>query len=312
MVIKRHSSEIHESTKRKPAQRLERVPYTPPATYALDIEIIPTAELRTRVIENRFRQAHQINFYLMMLVTRGKCAPVVDYTPIDCKRGSLVLISPNQALQFDMNDDWAGWIGIFRPEFLAAANDDFSDGILLPESLQGMSTCIELAGPAQQLFASSLQQMCKDAHVLKQQPVTNAMLRCQLKALLLRMLLLRDQRTDGEPDPAYLRRFRRFRGLVETQFARQHKVADYAAQLGCTVKSLSRACLAAVAVGAKEYLSGRINLEAKRLLTHTQMPVSAISEQLGFDELTNFIKFFKRECGLTPNEFRKQNYSIYN
>jgi AraC-like DNA-binding protein len=78
------------------------------------------------------------------------------------------------------------------------------------------------------------------------------------------------------------------------------------------VKSLSRATLTAAGLGAKDYLAARINLEAKRLLTHTQAPISAISEQLGFDETTNFIKFFKRGSGLTPNEFRKQHYSIYN
>ncbi|MCF8164826.1 MAG: helix-turn-helix domain-containing protein [Polynucleobacter sp.] len=100
--------------------------------------------------------------------------------------------------------------------------------------------------------------------------------------------------------------------MVEEKFCIQHKVADYANQLGCTVKSLSRATQASAAIGAKQYIAARIILEAKRLLTHTQMPISVIADQLGFDEPTNFVKFFKREGNLAPNEFRKQNYSIYN
>ncbi len=312
MVKKRHSVATSPTAKKKPARPLERVTYTPPATYALDIEIIPIRELRTRVIENRFRQAHQINFYLMMLVTRGKCEPTVDYTPVQCRKGSLILVSPNQALQFDMNEGWQGWITIFRPEYLAAVNDDAVGGVLLPEAMQGIPACVRLTASSQQLFAASLEQMYVDTRTLQQQPVTNALLRFQLKALLLRILMQNDQTVVGEPDPAHLSRFRRFRRLVEEKFAHQHKAADYAAQLGCTVKSLSRASLASAAVGAKEYISGRINLEAKRLLTHTQMPISAIAEQLGFDEPTNFIKFFKRGCGLAPSEFRKLNYSIYN
>jgi AraC-like DNA-binding protein len=35
------------------------------------------------------------------------------------------------------------------------------------------------------------------------------------------------------------------------------------------------------------------------------MPVSSIAEKLGFDEATNFSKFFRREVGCTPAEFRR-------
>jgi AraC-like DNA-binding protein len=138
------------------------------------------------------------------------------------------------------------------------------------------------------------------------------MLRFQLKSLLLRVLLSNNKTIDTEFDSTQISRFRRFKNLVEEKFCIQHKVADYANQLGCTVKSLSRATQASAAIGAKQYIAARIILEAKRLLTHTQMPISVIADQLGFDEPTNFVKFFKREGSLAPNEFRKQNYSIYN
>ena len=62
------------------------------------------------------------------------------------------------------------------------------------------------------------------------------------------------------------------------------------------------------AVSAKAFLVSRIVLEAKRLLAHTLLPVSTIGDQLGFDEATNFVKFFRRETALTPGAFRtRQN-----
>ncbi|WP_336297645.1 helix-turn-helix domain-containing protein [Marinomonas mediterranea] len=36
------------------------------------------------------------------------------------------------------------------------------------------------------------------------------------------------------------------------------------------------------------------------------MPVSTIAEKLSFEEATNFSKFFKRETGAPPAEFRLQ------
>ncbi len=59
-------------------------------------------------------------------------------------------------------------------------------------------------------------------------------------------------------------------------------------------------------MSAKALLVGRIVLEAKRLLAHSAAPVAAIAADLGFEEATNFVKFFRRETGLTPGLFRER------
>lgn len=311
MVKKGHSSSTLASLKRKSPVSLERVTYTPPMAYALDIEIISVHELRQRVIEHRFRQAHQINFYLVMLVESGRCQTVVDYTPIKCKKASLILVRPNQALMFDLTAQWDGWIMIFRPEYLAASVDDLGSDFL-SEEMQGLPTCTNLHETPKQVVLSILKLMREDTRDINNQRLTNAMLRFQLKSLILRLLKLSNKARGPEINSIQASRFKRFRALVEEKYAVQHKLTHYASHLGCTVKSLSRATLTATGTGAKEYLAARINLEAKRLLTHTQTPIAGISEQLGFDEATNFVKFFKRSSGLAPSEFRKQHYSIYN
>ena len=60
-------------------------------------------------------------------------------------------------------------------------------------------------------------------------------------------------------------------------------------------------------VKAKAYIDARINLDAKRLLAQTAMPIARIGDQIGFDEATNFVKFFKREVGCAPGAFRRQH-----
>ena len=312
MVKNGHFASSGELLKRKSPGSLERVTYTPPVAYALDIEIISVNELRQRVMEHRFRQAHQINFYLMMLVENGRCQPVVDYTPLKCKKNSLILVRPNQALKFDLTSTWEGWIAIFRPEFLASSVNDLGGDFFLGEEMQGLPTCTSLTEKSRPVVSSIIKLMREDTQDKHEQLLTNAMLRFQLKSLILRLLMLSDKMRGAKTAATQTTRFKRFRILVEEKYADHHKLSYYSSQLGCTVKSLSRATLTATGIGAKDYLAARINLEAKRLLTHTQAPISAISEQLGFDEPTNFVKFFKRNCALTPNEFRKQHYSIYN
>lgn len=45
--------------------------------------------------------------------------------------------------------------------------------------------------------------------------------------------------------------------------------------------------------------------QAKRLLAHSTLAVSAIGLELGFSEPTNFVKFFRHCEGLTPAAFRE-------
>jgi AraC-like DNA-binding protein len=47
-------------------------------------------------------------------------------------------------------------------------------------------------------------------------------------------------------------------------------------------------------------------LEAKRLLAHTHKSVKEIGFSLGFQEPTNFTKYFRKHTGLSPVEFRNQ------
>lgn len=105
-------------------------------------------------------------------------------------------------------------------------------------------------------------------------------------------------------DPALLSRYKDYRAAVEKKFRRWHLVAPYAHSLGCSPKTLTRACQAAANVPAKRVIVDRIVLEAKRILARTADPVEAISHDLGFDEATNFVKFFRRETGMTPTAFR--------
>ena len=44
--------------------------------------------------------------------------------------------------------------------------------------------------------------------------------------------------------------------------------------------------------------------KAKRLLAHTTLTVATVGTRLGFDEATNFVKFFRRATGTTPGSFR--------
>ena len=97
-----------------------------------------------------------------------------------------------------------------------------------------------------------------------------------------------------------------FKYLLETHYRKQKQVSAYAAQLHVTEKRLNQASSKILGKSPKEMIDERVMLEARRLLAHTNESVKEIGFGLGFDEPTNFIKYFRKHSRITPIEFREQ------
>ncbi|MEA9754789.1 AraC family transcriptional regulator [Xanthomonas campestris] len=280
--------------------------YQPADPYRLDLEVFTVADLRTRATREEVQATHRYGFHTLLCVTQGECTQLVDFKAIACAPGSLLIVRPGQAHSYGVKDDWDGWNVIFRQEFVLPAATTPGD-LKLAFDLGTLPDHVLLDGDDLKRLTDVIAQMREDTLMLAPQEDVHALLRHQLHALLTRLSILhgRTQVRDVAVSAA-LRRFHRFQQLVEDRHAQWHQVADYADRLGCTEKSLARAVRSAMGTTAKTFIAARINLEAKRLLVHTSMPVAAIAEKLGFDEATNFNKFFRREVGCTPSDFRRR------
>ena len=52
------------------------------------------------------------------------------------------------------------------------------------------------------------------------------------------------------------------------------------------------------------FINDRVILEAKRLLRFTNLMVKEIAYRMGYDDPSYFVKFFKRQTGYLPSDFR--------
>ena len=68
---------------------------------------------------------------------------------------------------------------------------------------------------------------------------------------------------------------------------------------------LSNALQTVIGKTAKQFIEGRILLEAKRMLVYSNESIKEITFQLGFDEPTNFTKYFSKNADMPPVQFRR-------
>ncbi|MEW9550532.1 helix-turn-helix domain-containing protein [Nonomuraea sp. NPDC050783] len=267
-------------------------PGAPPGVEVLDL---PRLVARLRAQGADPYRPWRIGFHELVAVRAGTVRCAADWTPHEAGPGSWLWIRPGQVCQFLEDLSGAeGTVILFAAGFPGPAAVAATGAGRQPPTPAGeQRVAVEQVLELLRGEYARLADLPLEAHI--------DVMRHLLAVLLLRLAHLRGGPggEDGDSEA-----FRRFQEAVERDFARTHKVADYAARLGYSVRTLTRAAHAAAGRGAKRFVDDRVLLEAKRLLVHTDLAASAVGERVGFAHATAFGAFFRRRTGMTPATFR--------
>lgn len=136
--------------------------------------------------------------------------------------------------------------------------------------------------------------------------IQGEMLRMLLKRLIIKLTrLAKEQYLDPALSENDLDIVRRFNLLVENHYRKLHAVSDYAGLLNKSPKTLSNLFALYNQQSPLHVIHERIALEAKRLLLYTDKSAKEIAFELGFEEVPHFSRFFKKQVGQPPSEFKE-------
>jgi AraC family transcriptional activator of pobA len=187
-----------------------------------------------------------------------------------------------------------GWVLTVAAEVL--------DQVMLPsEGLRRvLCTARVVPGTAQmrttmkQIFAEFAGRRFARAHVLRALTAT-------LVGLMARELEATGTTSDSRNN---IELFERFETLLEQHFLEHWTVSQYAGALSITPTHLSRITRSATGRAASHLIVERIVREARRSLVYTNLPVSTIAYNLGFNDPAYFSRLFSEATGLSPRSFR--------
>ena len=269
-----------------------------------EIEILDIAELYKEFKDN-LTTTHRTGFYHIIWFQKGSPTHLVDFNPVKIKPNTLLFLNKDSVQRFDHKGKFSGKTILFTDSFFCKTEADtkFLRSSILFNDLFSVSQ-LQLQNSFQ-IFAEMFEQIANE--------LTNSKDTYQSDILqnLLHNLLLHSERERRKQNfteikkGADLDHVLLFKDLLENQFQTQKLVSNYAAQLSLTEKRLNQATTNVLDKSPKKLIDERIMLEAKRLLAHTNESVKEIGFGLGFDEPTNFIKYFRKHSNSTPVEFRE-------
>ncbi|MBK7105754.1 MAG: helix-turn-helix domain-containing protein [Ignavibacteriae bacterium] len=101
--------------------------------------------------------------------------------------------------------------------------------------------------------------------------------------------------------------FIKFKNLLDKYFSQEKSVLFYAMKLFVTPNKLNQIVKKNISKTAKQMIEERILLETKRHLIHSNFSIKEIGYLVGFNDPTNFNKFFKKNTKQTPVEYRESS-----
>jgi transcriptional regulator GlxA family with amidase domain len=92
----------------------------------------------------------------------------------------------------------------------------------------------------------------------------------------------------------------------QKNLAEKVSLTDAASSMLVSGKTLARHFKKALGITPHEYLQGIRMDTAKSMLLHSDMPIEAIAERVGYRDLSFFQQIFRKHAGLSPTLYRKR------
>lgn len=268
-----------------------------------EFELLSLAALRNRKLDHWLSEPQRLNFHLLAFYRESHGTHMLDFEDRDCPANSLIHVSPNQVHAFGANTDCDADLLAFRSALLPP---DFFGTNAHPAIAEYLWPSMAVLAASEAAFLGSLFHLLKEQQSMPggwEQAGTFRYLALSVASFGYRAAA-RGRLASGELKK-HLRYFE-FVRLLEGNFRVIRGAQWYAGTMGCSYRTLCRDCCDATGVSPKALLDERVLKEARRLLGFSRAPIYEIAEELGFSESTNFVKFFQRLAGETPEIFRKK------
>lgn len=240
----------------------------------------------------------------VILYAKSGSTITTDFVVYKNQKDTLFFFNVGQ--QFQIGDKSRGELIYFNPEFYCIAFHDKEltcDGVLFNNVFE--NPYITLTDDENSSFTRIISEIKQQLD--KEDYWTEEMTRTKLKELIITASRAWLERTPDQKDmgTAEDEVTRKFSHLVEVNYHQFHSVAQYAELLHISPKTLNRKIVTEKGTSPNTIIKNRIILQAKRLLANTDLTVKEISAQLGYDDQSYFVRFFKIQTAKSPIEFRK-------
>ncbi len=277
--------------------------------YHLNKNLFSKIHLEVKVLEPYLKKnwekavrAHRHSFY-QIIWFENKGRHYVDYEVIDHPENSIFFLNKGQIHYFCPNASNKGIAIHFNEQFIARFGGDTYGTVLNDLFDEIGKPYVILDNPEQANFKMLSGLLIEELNKQQNDYAIQSyfLLRTLMTLILRRRELLEYQKSAGKDYDVATQ----FRKLIDQHLDSRLSISFFSEKLHITEKKLSRLTKAHFNNTPAGLIKQRKILEAKRKLSNKKTSVKEIAFELGFEEPSNFTKYFKKHTGILPREFQK-------
>ena len=270
-----------------------------------ELQIIDLEELRQRKnVPLNPEHPHRVKFFGFIYIESGHGSHMVDFEEYPFEMGSVIFLQREQVNQFDFTNKPIGKVVLFTQAFLDQVHANMRLPNYTPTHLNTLhSPLLQLNRAEQEKSVTLIKQIIDEINNEQSDPLIVMYL---FSAFALSLHRLRPEIKQDKLTQAMSIRFARFFELMQANYHQMRDANWYAAQLNTTYKTLNHVCKLATGLTAKQLIDSFTILEIKRTLVVSNTTSTQIAYNFGFEDASNFVKYFKKLTGCTPSEFSKK------
>ncbi len=268
-------------------------------------DMVKLEELLGRTdLDHNIEQLHKVEFFILIFITEGQGYHTIDFTDYKLEKGTLLTIRKDQIHKFFRSKNIKGYSLLFTDNFLVSylEKQENQKSLQLFNELLGVPK-IQLSEIDYQTISNILGRINNEYFNLMDDYALG-IIRSELHILITKLYRIKSKGNQIIVDKKYLSEFINFQKLIEDNVTKTVRVADYAKMMTISTKTLNTISKNIVNKTAKEFIDEISIKQIKRLLINTPLSIKEVAYNSGFIETTNFYKYFKRQVGMTPEQFR--------
>jgi len=267
--------------------------------------LVERIEKRTLSTEDNLfdKGLHRDSHYIFTFLESGQAKMMVDFRMIEAQDKAVFFLLPGQVHEGILMENVTGWFIAVKAE-------------LLPDSVRSVfeETLVDIQPIS--IDKNWTEKLSACAGML-QMTCTEEMLGTKEGFLVIRSLInaytamyamifsaKKNSGISGESRTVQLAR--KFRVLVRKEFKTMKSPSSYAEALNISRGHLTDVIREITGRSAQYWIHQEVLIEAKRLLSFTQLSVKEISYDLGYSDYAYFSRLFSKAEGCPPSEFRNK------
>jgi AraC family transcriptional activator of pobA len=278
-----------------------------PDDQAFDFIHVETIGSRSSIHDWTIRAHRHRNLFQILLIERGGGEMTFDMAKIPFAAPAAILVPAAVAHGFRFEPTVTdGWVVSFTEDAAAPLTERGGDALARLRTLAA-EPVVPIEDEAERARLSALCTALFEEHSLAREGYWLAMrgLLVLIAVGVARLAASRARTGSVTLQPAD-GTVVQLRALVDDNFRNERQLGFYADKLSMTVDRLNDHVKRATGVTAGHLIRQRVLTEAKRQLVFTAQPIHDIAKELAFADPSHFARFFRKQTGTTPHEFRDQ------